>query len=167
MLQCRNDCPAHVRDFRWVIPERFNIGTAIADDWAERQPGRVALFAYRPDGARVALNYGELARRWNALAAELARRGLRRGDRLALLMPQPSRRPSPTTPSTSSARSPCRLRWPRTSSARCESGCRRTNPRDLSFVDSVPLTATGKVIRRIFRDRARREAGLQIGRRLK
>ncbi|HHZ10171.1 MAG TPA: AMP-binding protein, partial [Rhizobiales bacterium] len=32
-------------------------------------------------------------------------------------------------------------------------------PREVEFVDSMPLTTTGKVIRRIFRDRARREAG--------
>lgn len=31
-------------------------------------------------------------------------------------------------------------------------------PREVAFVDSMPLTTTGKVIRRIFRDRARREA---------
>jgi acetyl-CoA synthetase len=32
-------------------------------------------------------------------------------------------------------------------------------PREVEFVDSMPLTTTGKVIRRIFRDRARAEAG--------
>jgi acetyl-CoA synthetase len=31
-------------------------------------------------------------------------------------------------------------------------------PREIEFVDSMPLTTTGKVIRRIFRDRAREEA---------
>ena len=31
-------------------------------------------------------------------------------------------------------------------------------PREVEFVDSMPLTTTGKVIRRIFRDRARAEA---------
>jgi len=31
-------------------------------------------------------------------------------------------------------------------------------PREVEFVDSMPLTITGKVIRRIFRDRARAEA---------
>jgi acetyl-CoA synthetase len=33
-------------------------------------------------------------------------------------------------------------------------------PREVEFVDEMPLTTTGKVIRRIFRDRARAEAGL-------
>ena len=32
-------------------------------------------------------------------------------------------------------------------------------PREVEFVASMPLTTTGKVIRRIFRDRAREEAG--------
>jgi acetyl-CoA synthetase len=32
-------------------------------------------------------------------------------------------------------------------------------PREVEFVDSMPLTTTGKVIRRIFRDRAKAEAG--------
>ena len=32
-------------------------------------------------------------------------------------------------------------------------------PREVEFVESMPLTTTGKVIRRIFRERARREAG--------
>ena len=31
-------------------------------------------------------------------------------------------------------------------------------PREVEFVDSMPLTTTGKVIRRIFRDRAKEEA---------
>jgi acetyl-CoA synthetase len=33
-------------------------------------------------------------------------------------------------------------------------------PREVEFVDEMPLTTTGKVIRRIFRDRARAEAGV-------
>ena len=36
-------------------------------------------------------------------------------------------------------------------------------PREVEFVDSIPLTTTGKVIRRIFRERARREAACVTG----
>jgi acetyl-CoA synthetase len=32
-------------------------------------------------------------------------------------------------------------------------------PRELSFVDEIPLTTTGKVIRRLFRDQVMTEAG--------
>jgi acetyl-CoA synthetase len=31
-------------------------------------------------------------------------------------------------------------------------------PREVAFVDAIPLTTSGKVIRRVFRERARREA---------
>src|SRR5690606_9879074 len=36
-------------------------------------------------------------------------------------------------------------------------------PREVEFVDSMPLTTTGKVIRRIFRDRARAEGSAVTG----
>lgn len=88
MLQRRNDYETLVRDFRWEIPARFNIGTAISDRWAVAQPERTALLQYRPAGEPVRLTYGELARQSNALAAALARLGVGRGDRVALLMPQ-------------------------------------------------------------------------------
>ena len=35
-------------------------------------------------------------------------------------------------------------------------------PREVAFVEAMPLTTTGKVIRRHFRDAARREAGLDV-----
>ncbi len=31
-------------------------------------------------------------------------------------------------------------------------------PREVEFVDAIPLTTTGKVIRRLFRDKAKAEA---------
>ncbi len=88
MLERRESYEALVRDFRWRIPSRFNIGTAVSDDWAARGADRVALLDYRPDGAPETLTYGELARRSNALAAALRLRGVARGDRVALLLPQ-------------------------------------------------------------------------------
>lgn len=88
MLERRRDYETLYRDFRWRIPERFNIGTAIADAWAAREPERVALLDYVPQGAPRRLTYGELARQSNALANALSARGVRRGDRVALLLPQ-------------------------------------------------------------------------------
>jgi acetyl-CoA synthetase len=88
MLERRDTYEALYRDFRWTIPARFNIGTAVADAWAAREPDRVALLLYRAAGEPETLSYGELARRSNALAAALRRQGVRRGDRVALLLPQ-------------------------------------------------------------------------------
>lgn len=88
MLTRRDSYAAMYRDFAWDIPARFNIGTAVSDAWATRQPERIALVEYRADGEPDRLTYGDLASRSNALASALRARGVRRGDRIALLLPQ-------------------------------------------------------------------------------
>lgn len=88
MLRRRDSYEALCRGFSWSIPDRFNIGTAVADDWAMRAPDRVALLDYRQEGDAASLTYGELADRSNAFASALKARGVGRGDRVALLLPQ-------------------------------------------------------------------------------
>ncbi len=89
MLLPRGDTYADLyRDFRWRVPQRFNIGTAISDAWASREPDRTALILHRSEGEPLSLSYGEFARRSSAFASGLARNGVRRGDRVALLLPQ-------------------------------------------------------------------------------
>jgi len=88
MLERRDDYASLYRDFCWIIPERFNIGVAVADRWAAEDPDRTALFDYGPDGAPERLSYLQLAHRSNAFANALHARGIRRGDRVALLLPQ-------------------------------------------------------------------------------
>jgi len=88
MLERRDTYDALYRDFRWQIPQKFNIGTAVSDRWAAVDPDRVALLDYRIDGAAEELSFGELSRRSNAFANALRARGVRRGDRVALLLPQ-------------------------------------------------------------------------------
>ena len=90
MLERRDDHASLYRDFRWIIPERFNIGVAVADRWAAKDPDRTALLEYRPEGAPGKLSFSELARQSNAFASALRVRGIRRGDRVALLLPQSS-----------------------------------------------------------------------------
>jgi acetyl-CoA synthetase len=88
MLERRDTYDALYRDFRWQIPQKFNIGTAVSDRWAAVDPDRTALLDYRIDGAAEELSFGELSRRSNAFANSLRARGVRRGDRVALLLPQ-------------------------------------------------------------------------------
>ncbi|MEI5682447.1 MULTISPECIES: acyl-CoA synthetase [unclassified Mesorhizobium] len=88
MLERRDDYLSLYRDFRWRIPQRFNIGTAVSDHWATREPDRVALLDYRAEGEAESLTYGELAARSNSFANGLRALGVRRGDRVALLLPQ-------------------------------------------------------------------------------
>lgn len=88
MLERRDSYEALYRDFRWQIPERFNIGVAVADRWAAAEPERTALLADRGQGEPARLTYGALAARSSAFANALHAQGVRAGDRVALLLPQ-------------------------------------------------------------------------------
>jgi acetyl-CoA synthetase len=88
MLAARSTYDALYRDFRWQIPERFNIGTAVSNAWAAREPDRVCLQHFLPDATPLSMTYGELAARSDAFAAALAAEGVVTGDRVAILLPQ-------------------------------------------------------------------------------
>src|SRR6218665_2696840 len=88
MLAERSTYDALYGDFRWEIPERFNIGTAVSNAWAAREPDRVCLQHFLPDAPPLSLTYGELAARSDAFAAALAAEGVEKGDRVAILLPQ-------------------------------------------------------------------------------
>jgi acetyl-CoA synthetase len=74
--------------FRWRIPARYNIGVDICDRWAAVDPGRPALIEVDDAGQGHPFSFGELRRQSNRLANALARRGVRAGDRVAILLPQ-------------------------------------------------------------------------------
>ncbi|MFO7854819.1 MAG: AMP-binding protein [Paracoccaceae bacterium] len=74
--------------FRWPRPERFNLARACCGDWAAAEPDRPALIFLRLDGERRVWTHGELWRASGRLANALAARGLGRGDRCGLLLPQ-------------------------------------------------------------------------------
>src|SRR5690606_16365652 len=60
---------------------------ACADTWAARDPARVALIHYT-EAKLAPTTYGELKHASDRLAAALRARGVIRGDRVALLLPQ-------------------------------------------------------------------------------
>lgn len=76
------------RDFRWEIPAKFNMGHAVCDAWAEREPARICLQHFNPDGKHLSITYGELRDRSAAFANALSALGVQVGDRVALLLPQ-------------------------------------------------------------------------------
>jgi acetyl-CoA synthetase len=76
------------RSFRWQIPARYNIGVDVCDRWAEVDAARTAIFNVRADGKVEEVNYRELREASNRLANALAARGIGRGDRVAILLPQ-------------------------------------------------------------------------------
>jgi len=88
MLPIRDSLDGIIADFRWDEPARFNIGVAVCDAWAKREPNRIALIEHLSAGRQKTTNYGELCARSNALANGLRELGVGPGDRVALLAPQ-------------------------------------------------------------------------------
>src|SRR5437764_11998214 len=73
--------------FRWQLPERFNIGVAACDAHADGN-GRLALVYEAPDGKVERFSFDDLKRLSNQCANALTALGLRRGDRVGILLPQ-------------------------------------------------------------------------------
>jgi acetyl-CoA synthetase len=76
-----------LRRLDWDPARRLNLGHEACDRWA-RDRGRVALVWAGAHGALRTVTYFDLARLSNRLANVLARLGIRRGDRVAALMPR-------------------------------------------------------------------------------
>jgi acetyl-CoA synthetase len=76
------------RRFRWRIPQHYNIGVDVCDRWAQADARRLAIVQVRADGTRDEISYGALRESSNRLANVLRAHGIRRGDRVAILLPQ-------------------------------------------------------------------------------
>ncbi|MDQ4135990.1 MAG: acyl-CoA synthetase [Pseudomonadota bacterium] len=88
MLERAPDYDTLIAAFRWRIPDRYNIGIDVCDRWAAVTPERPAILDVSADGRVTAYTYGELRDASNRLANALRARGVGRGDRVALLLPQ-------------------------------------------------------------------------------
>ena len=75
-------------DFRWRLPDHFNIGVACADLPAAQWPDRAAIIDIGADGAASTIDFKTLASMSSRLAASLSKRGVGKGDRIAMLLPQ-------------------------------------------------------------------------------
>jgi acetyl-CoA synthetase len=74
--------------FRWQVPADFNIAEACCGRWARDTPTAVAVRYEHENGGAVSRTYAELQDDANRLANALVRLGVRRGDRVAIVMPQ-------------------------------------------------------------------------------
>lgn len=74
--------------FSWDIPDDFNIGIAVCDAWADREPEREALVFAEEGGDTTSYSYADLKRHSNRLANLFAARGVQPGDRVGVLLPQ-------------------------------------------------------------------------------
>jgi len=75
------------RGFRWDVPERYNMARACCGNWAPDR-GRFALYWEDESGAMAAYTYWDLQQAANRLSNALAALGVRRGERVAIILPQ-------------------------------------------------------------------------------
>ena len=78
--------------FQWQVPEYFNIAEVCGRRWARQTPQAVAIIQETEgafEGGPVArCTYGQLQAQANRLSHALTALGVRRGDRVAVVMPQ-------------------------------------------------------------------------------
>ena len=88
MLPDASDFDELTRRFRWDMPARYNIGASCCDRWAETDPDRLAILHVHADGREDRMSFGWLRETSNKLANALRARGVKRGDRVAVYLPQ-------------------------------------------------------------------------------
>ena len=73
--------------FHWQVPARFNIAWECCGRWA-REPARVALYCEDDAGNAASYTYRDLQQQANRLSNALVALGVKRGDRVAIVLPQ-------------------------------------------------------------------------------
>lgn len=88
--QATDHYAAMQQGFRWQVPAKFNMAWACSRRWAERPDAaaRVAIVEHQAAGAPRTYSYAELQAAASRLSNALVRLGVRRGDRVAIVMPQ-------------------------------------------------------------------------------
>jgi len=75
--------------FRLEVPELYNYARDVVDAWASRESGKLALLAVGPDGGSPRrYSFADLAASSNRAANFLAARGVRKGDRVFVMLPR-------------------------------------------------------------------------------
>ena len=75
------------RSWRWEVPARFNIARACCGQWAQNR-SRFALYWEDESGAAAAYSFWDIQQQANRFSNALAGLGVKRGDRVAILLPQ-------------------------------------------------------------------------------
>jgi len=86
LLAHREDYPTAYREFRWPALDRFNWALDWFDILADGNE-RTALHLVEEDGREVRLSYAQLAERSNRAASYFRRRGVERGHRILMMLP--------------------------------------------------------------------------------
>ncbi len=75
-------------NFRWAVPEQFNIADVCCGRWASATPDAIAIHHETEDGTLRQISYRQLQLDANRLSHLLRSLGIERGDRIAIVMPQ-------------------------------------------------------------------------------
>jgi acetyl-CoA synthetase len=75
------------RSWRWEVPARYNIALACCGRWAADR-SRFALYWEDESGETAKYTFWDIQREANRLSNALAGLGVKRGDRVALILPQ-------------------------------------------------------------------------------
>ena len=75
------------RQFRWNVPETFNFAVDVVDAWATRRDGP-ALITENADQDVRAFRFSDVSRASMRLADVLLREGVKKGDRVIVMMPR-------------------------------------------------------------------------------
>ncbi|MET0517578.1 MAG: AMP-binding protein [Burkholderiaceae bacterium] len=74
--------------FRWQVPDEFSLAEVCCARWARDTPEATAVLFDSETGCRAHYSYGQLQRAANRLSNVLRREGVKRGDRVAIVLPQ-------------------------------------------------------------------------------
>jgi len=86
LVRHRTDYATAYRDFTWPVLDRFNWALDWFDVIAEGNQ-RTAVHLVEEDGSEVKVSYAELADRSNRVAMYLRHHGVKRGDRVLMMLP--------------------------------------------------------------------------------
>ena len=74
-------------NFRWYVPREFNIAEACCRRWSQ-ETTRIALHYEDETGVRASFTYAALQADANRLSNALQALGVKRGERVAIVLPQ-------------------------------------------------------------------------------
>ncbi|HJO03164.1 MAG TPA: AMP-binding protein [Acidobacteriota bacterium] len=89
--EIRSDTTSHetlASEFRWRVPQPFNIAEAVCSRHARSAPQSPAVIEDDPEGGHCVVTFAELEARSNSLAVGLQQRGIGSGDRVAITLEQ-------------------------------------------------------------------------------
>ena len=75
-------------NFKWNIPDNYNIGYDICEKWANKTPNKPAIIDLRSSGKTNSTSFRTLNQKANKVSNFLKCFGIKKGDRVGILLPQ-------------------------------------------------------------------------------